>query len=263
MKRGSRGDHVKVLQQLLNDADQGHPALALDGIFGPATEAAVRMFQDSQGMVATGEADKHTLSLLRSWDVIPRSIRDSDITDAAYRLQADSAAIQAIVAVESRGRGFLPSGRPTILFERHIMRRRLVHRNWPLQDLDPQIVNASPGGYRGGEREWDRIEQAMAIHRDAAIESASWGLFQVMGFHWERLGYLSAEQWRERMARSEWDHLDAFVRFMQADPVLLQALRDHRWAAVARRYNGPNYHINRYDERLASEHATAQRSRRA
>jgi hypothetical protein len=37
-------------------------------------------------------------------------------------------------------------------------------------------------------------------------------------------------------------------------------LRDHRWEAVARRYNGPNYAINRYDERLKAEYTMVARA---
>lgn len=264
MKIGSQGEHVKVLQRALNDTGEN---LVVDGIFGPVTEAAVLRFQVSQGLVATGHADPGTLSVLRSWDMVPGSIENADLAEAAYRLRVDLAAIGAIVAVESRGRGFLPSGRPVILFERHILRRRLrAHgvlsdRVSDLMAAHPNLVNSRTGGYYGGEREWGRMEQAMSIHREAAIESASWGLFQVMGFHWQRLGYQSAEDWLERMQRSERDQLDAFVRFLEADPVLHQALREHRWQAVARRYNGPAYAQHRYDERLAAEFAAAQRDR--
>lgn len=267
MKVGSRGDHVKALQQALNESGVTEQ-LVVDGIFGPRTEAAVKTMQRHLGLPATGEVDHGLRAALRVWDTIPANVTDTLLRESAYRLRVDYAAIAAIVAVESRGQPFLTvSGRPVILYERHIMRRRLIARG-----IDPKgsgsphlmypedLVNSRPGGYRGGEREWDRFERAAQIHREAAIESCSWGLMQVMGFHWERLGYTSPEIWFERMHRSVSDQVDAFIRFVEADDVLLQALREHRWEAVARRYNGPNFHINRYDERLRAEYQAIART---
>jgi hypothetical protein len=42
------------------------------------------------------------------------------------------------------------------------------------------------------------------------------------------------------------------VKFIQADPRLHQALRRRDWQQVARRYNGPAYERNSYDQRLAA-----------
>lgn len=257
MMIGSHGEHVAVLQRQITET--GLFTLVDDGIFGPLTEAAVKALQAHLGLPATGKVDQGLRVALRSWDTIPREITGPDLQSVAYRLRVDYPAIVAIVAVESRGKGFLESGRPTILFERHIMRRRLITHRVSLDGLPADIVSRNPGGYRGGEGEWSRMHRAMEIHRGAAIESASWGLMQVMGFHWQRLGYDSAEHWYERMQHSEQSQLEAFARFVEADPVLLQALREHRWQSVARRYNGPNYAINRYDQRLAEEYTAALR----
>jgi peptidoglycan hydrolase-like protein with peptidoglycan-binding domain len=47
---GSEGADVKALQNLLNRGGW----LAEDGIFGPATEDAVKSFQQSKGLVVDG-----------------------------------------------------------------------------------------------------------------------------------------------------------------------------------------------------------------
>lgn len=257
MRIGSHGEHVAVLQRQINET--GLFTLVDDGIFGPRTEAAVKALQAHIGLPATGEVDHGLRAALRVWDILPPAVTGPDLQSVAYRLRVDYPAIVAIVAVESRGRGFLDTGRPVILFERHVFRRRLIQHRVSLEGLPPDLVNRNAGGYRGGEGEWSRMTRAMEIHRGAAIESASWGLFQIMGFHWQRLGYDSAEHWYERMQESEWRQTEAFARFLEEDPVLLQALREHRWEAVARRYNGPNYAKNRYDLRLAEEYAAALR----
>ena len=57
--RGSRGQGVKTLQQRLNARGQ-EPPLAVDGIFGPLTEAAVVDFQTARDLDPDGKAGKDT-----------------------------------------------------------------------------------------------------------------------------------------------------------------------------------------------------------
>lgn len=58
-ERGQRGDLVKTLQQALTDAAISVRG-GVDGIFGPATAAAVQAFQSSRGLPATGVVDLAT-----------------------------------------------------------------------------------------------------------------------------------------------------------------------------------------------------------
>lgn len=62
LRRGSRGDDVKKLQETLNAL--GYDCGAADGIFGAKTEIAVRSFQEANGLAADGIAGKNTLALL-------------------------------------------------------------------------------------------------------------------------------------------------------------------------------------------------------
>lgn len=55
------GNAVKALQALLNAHGQH---LDVDGIFGPATQTALIIFQDSKGMNGTGTCDAQTWSHL-------------------------------------------------------------------------------------------------------------------------------------------------------------------------------------------------------
>lgn len=60
---GSRGNNVRVIQQQLNAIAKNYPAIptvAVDGIFGPATKAAVQKFQSVFNMPATGVVDYPT-----------------------------------------------------------------------------------------------------------------------------------------------------------------------------------------------------------
>ena len=61
LRRGSRGATVKSLQELLNRRGE---TLALDGIFGPKTEAAVKRFQRSAGLTNDGVVGPRTWAAL-------------------------------------------------------------------------------------------------------------------------------------------------------------------------------------------------------
>lgn len=261
LRQGATGPAVASLQRDLNR----HGAdLVTDGIFGPATERAVRRFQRERALVVDGLVGPKTRRALAQGDdpkAGGKALRQIDLVGAAEQLGVDLAAVMAINEVESRGTGLHHggprAGQPLILFERHIMRRRLIHHGidpTPHQQQRSDLVNARPGGYVGGHREHDRLDTAAKIHEAAAIESASWGLFQIMGFHWQHLGYASAHAWREAMRAGEGHQLEAFVRFIERDRGLHAALKRHDWPDVARRYNGPNYAINDYDTKLAAAH---------
>lgn len=254
LRLGDRGPKVIDLQRLLNR--RGF-ALVIDGDFGPKTERAVRDFQRQAGLVVDGIAGPKTFAVLRGG---PKGglLGEDDIIRAAQALGVEPAAIKAVNEVESRGRGFLPDGRPVILFERHVMRRRLLDYGFPADKLEaeyPHIVNKAAGGYLGGAREWDRFHEAEEIHRPSAIEASSWGLFQIMGMHWRHLQYPSAEAFFDAMHESEGAQLDAFVRFIQADSRLIEALRNKDWASFARWFNGPAYAKNQYDTKLSTAYA--------
>ena len=57
LRIGAFGTQVELLQRTLNARLQPSPELGVDGDFGPATEAAVRKFQELYGQPATGVAD--------------------------------------------------------------------------------------------------------------------------------------------------------------------------------------------------------------
>lgn len=60
-KRGDKTGKVRGIQEWLSL--QGH-SVSIDGAFGPATEAAVRKFQEGQGLAVTGVVDTTAFSAL-------------------------------------------------------------------------------------------------------------------------------------------------------------------------------------------------------
>lgn len=259
LKHGERSQAVRELQRKLNERGA---KLATDGVFGDTTEAAVRAYQVKVGLVSDGIAGPKTLASLQGSNTL-QLLKHADLVNASQRLGVPVAAVYALNEVESQGRGFLDNGKPVILYERHIMYRQLQVPRTPEDDQEqlrqraedlakqaPALVNPKAGGYIGGTSEHQRLAQARQIDEVAALESASWGAFQVMGFHWKRLGYTSVHDFVAAMVKSEADQLEAFVRFIETDASLLKALKGLKWATVAKLYNGPDYQRNLYDVKL-------------
>jgi peptidoglycan hydrolase-like protein with peptidoglycan-binding domain len=63
MKRGDRGWDVAAMQYIL--ARRGYPPGAIDAVFGPMTDTALRNFQRAFGLSADGLAGPQTISALR------------------------------------------------------------------------------------------------------------------------------------------------------------------------------------------------------
>ncbi|RQS27981.1 DUF3380 domain-containing protein [Burkholderia sp. Bp8992] len=250
LRLGDRGADVSYLQRQLIAAGA---RLDTDAIYGSATRNAVVAFQATHGLVADGIAGPKTWSTLSAGRRDPRHLTDADLQRASDRLQVDIAAVRAVNEVESKGAGFLPDGRPVILYERHIMYRQLAAAGLDADALAakyPALINPKRGGYAGDAAEYARLASASQISAACALEATSWGAFQIMGFHWKALGYPDVFAFVDAMKVSEAEQLEAFVRFVLADKVMLAALRGKKWAKFAELYNGKAYAENLYDVKL-------------
>lgn len=249
-KLGAKGDGVALLQRRL--ARAGYP-VPLTHMFDEATEQAVMAAQAAAGLVVDGIAGPKTFAALAG--TVPQHyLGAADLARAAKTLGVQLAAIRAVNEVESRGHGMLADGRPVILFERHVFWRRLQERGIdpaPLAERHPNLVSTTAGGYQGDSAEYVRLATACTLHNDAALEACSWGAFQIMGYHWQDLGYDGIEEFVECMKKGEAQQLEAFVRFIANDKDLLAALKGRKWTAFAKGYNGPAYARNLYDVKLA------------
>jgi hypothetical protein len=177
----------------------------------------------------------------------PKVIGPDDFERAAAALGCEPEAIRAVADVEAPGGGFDPDGiAPKILFEAHWF-SRLTARAFDATHPDISSPRYNPALYVGGPAEHKRLQKAVALNRDAALMSASWGRFQIMGFNWRIAGASSLQDFINRMYRSEGAHLDCFVNVIKAMG-LADELRDHRWQDFKKVYNGPR--PNDYAERI-------------
>ena len=168
----------------------------------------------------------------------PIPLANADLDAAAAALGCERAVIDAVCDVESAGGGFLADGRPKILFEAHAFHTATGGR-W--DRANPNV--SSPAWDRSlygasGAHQYDRLAEATALDRSAALQSASWGRFQVMGNNYGAAGFANIDAFVQMMCDREAAHLDAFLGYCRKAG-LAPALRDRDWATFARRYNGP------------------------
>ncbi|QCO22886.1 DUF3380 domain-containing protein [Acinetobacter cumulans] len=188
------------------------------------------------------------------------------LTDLQIQLQAkllgiETAALRAVIEVECKSSGFNADGTPVILFERHVMRQRLIANK---RDIDlklisverPDLCNKTDGGYGLYSAQHGRLNAAAQYHRVSALESASWGIGQVMGYHWKSLGYESLQAFINAMYKDEASQLDAMCRYIKVNG-LVNSLKNKDWKAFAHGYNGSAYAKNSYDVKLANAYKKA------
>ncbi|APX68129.1 MULTISPECIES: N-acetylmuramidase family protein [unclassified Brucella] len=177
------------------------------------------------------------------------------LTTMAKEADIDPAALLAIAEVESGGRALYAvkgNMEPAIRFEGHYFDRRISGR---IRDFARKNGLSAPeaGKIRNpksqGER-WLLLERAMGLSPKGALESTSWGLGQVMGAHWEWLGYRSVDALVAEARESVAGQVRLMLHFIEKAQ-LVQALRSHDWPGFARRYNGPAFTRNHYDKRMA------------
>jgi len=117
---------------------------------------------------------------------LKRTVSDAMWQRLATRLDVELAALQAVAEVESSGSGFLPAPdrRPKILFEGHVFHRLTAGRYSATHPgiSYPQWDRRRYSGSLAGE--WKRLDKAAALDPVAAMQSASWGAFQIMGFNY-------------------------------------------------------------------------------
>lgn len=176
-------------------------------------------------------------------------IDDIDLPRIGATIGVGEDEIHAVLDVETRGGGFDAKGRPKMLFEPHIFYRELSGSE---RERAVFLGLAYPkwGTKRYPRDSYPRLIEAMAINKEAALRSCSWGLGQIMGFNHTAAGYETIEAMVHAFMDDEENHLAAMVAFIRAND-LDEDLRNHDWRGFARGYNGAGYAKHGYHLKLA------------
>lgn len=263
----NRTADVKLVQELLNRNIKAlAPLAALDvtGVVDAATLAAIRAFQGKvvklaspDGVISPGRATiKRLVEDASPPPIAPAgpsgadrsAMNEAEIVAAAAKIGCEVAAVKAVILTEVGIRGaFDALGRPIILYERHYFSELTGRR---FDKTHPDISNPKSGGYGKFSAQYPKLERAIALDRNAALQSASWGAFQIMGRNFKAAGYPTVEAFVAAVKDSLSKKIEGFGNFVVADPRLRAALQARQWTTFARIYNGPGFAANQYDLKM-------------
>jgi hypothetical protein len=169
------------------------------------------------------------------------------------KLGCDANVVLAVAEVESGGGHDLPDGRPKILFEAHWFSKLTGHK---YDETYPMISSRewNRSLYQGGAAEYNRLNAAISLDADAAMQSASWGLFQIMGFNYKACGFSHVMDFVNFIKGPDDADMEAFCSFVKANPPILKAMQTKDWKAFALHYNGPGA-VASYSAKMADAYA--------
>ena len=174
---------------------------------------------------------------------------DKNIIDICKKQTIEAASLLTFISVETGGQGFDgKTGKIIIQFEPSWFKKKAPYAPsglWSVNKVDVQ------------SKEWSAFNDAFKKNKDAAMQSTSIGIGQIMGFQYRRLGYKSVDDmWNDANKGIE-EQIKQMVKFINSDPKLRNALKEHDWTKVATIYNGrgfmdlaKKYHRTPYDEAM-------------
>lgn len=174
---------------------------------------------------------------------------DKKIIDICKKQNIGAASLLAFISVETGGKGFDDkTGKILIQFEPAWFKKKAPYAPsglWSVNKVDVQ------------RKEWMAFNDAYKKNPDAAMQSTSIGLGQIMGFHYNKLGYNTVGEMWDDAKNGIKEQIEQMVKFINSDPNLLNALKNHDWTKVATIYNGrgfmdlaKKYHRTPYDEAM-------------
>ena len=179
-----------------------------------------------------------------------------DFVDDAVLIGCDVEAVMAVASVESNGGGFNPENFPKTLFEGHWF-HKLTKGKYSVSNPTLSYAKWTRQFYgKSWQQEKARLDEAIQLDRTAALMSASWGMFQIMGMNFGACGFKTVQQFVTAMCKDENAQLAAFTQYV-INRGLSDEMRDKRWADFARLYNGPGYAENKYDIKLKQAYEKA------
>jgi LysM repeat protein len=197
-----------------------------------------------------------------------KPITEKDWERYAGFLECEVNMLKAIGQKESKGSAFwqLQDGQgahvPAILYERHFFRRLTKGR---YDQSHPDLSGPFGKAYGPHSKQYLRLLNAYRLDPSAALMSASWGMFQILGANYMYCGYRDVRAFVEKMCKNEQGQLDMLARFIRNKPSawkdpknkalgkrtsLWGAVKTKDWPAIAFNFNGPAYRTNHYDTDL-------------
>ena len=177
---------------------------------------------------------------------MPNKLTQFDFCRTAQSLNCQVETLQAVARVESGGRGgFDEQGRLLLRFEGHHFRK---YTNGKFDKSNPSV------SYPYSQQKWkphgySAFNEAFALAPTAALLACSFGMYQVLGAHYDDLGFNTVGEFVDFLKKGEAEQLEIFVRFCRVNG-LIDELRRNDFAGFARIYNGASYKDFNYDRQM-------------
>lgn len=170
-----------------------------------------------------------------------------DCEEVSNSLDVEPEIILAIARVESSQdiNGFL--------FEPHQFSRLTEHKfdkRYPTISYSKWDPSRYPKTKAEKQRQFDT---AAKLDIDKTYEATSWGLFQIMGYHYHVCLYGSAISMATDLRAGIDQNMKAFglmIKHMN----LITALKNKEWEYFAKIYNGPSFRVLNYDLKIKTEY---------
>lgn len=147
--------------------------------------------------------------------------------------------LHAILMTESGGKGFDDKGKMKSRFEAGIysglckVKTGQAAKHPSLPGLDPA---------------WIKQRDDHELY----LMSASFGIAQIMGWHYASIGYKTVSDMVQDYGESEDNQIKSFLLFVLGynKGQFMKSLKAYDWRGIARQYNGGGFERNQYDVKL-------------
>lgn len=202
-------------------------------------------------------ADLVDVSKLKGDELTMASIyntRGKYLSDQAKALGVPVEALAAVLKVESGGRAFSNDGRTIIRFENHQFYKywgkthqadydqhfkHSATESWKGHQWRKDATGAWIDSHKNQDGEWEQMAYARSLDDTAALQSASYGAGQVMGFNYASLGFASVQDMVKAFDAGIKGQLDGMIAFIKNNKACMDALKAGDYTAFATSYNGP------------------------
>lgn len=167
-----------------------------------------------------------------------KRLTPEDIQTIAKGFGLDPQSLEAFVDAYAPDDGFLPDGRPIVVFQRHLFwknvvpfynvglkRRQFKAIAWANRDI--MHPTPSPAAAVNHQDEWKKLERAINIHEQAAYQSVLWGRFGLPGEYYLSAGFSDLNAFANAHHKNESEQLRAFLNHLSSIDSGGQKLLDH------------------------------------
>lgn len=183
-----------------------------------------------------------------------KELLPEEIIEEAVLLKIKPEVLLALVNLEKKSPAFLPDGKPGIIFQGHRFWKELKKRNIdpvPLSEKYPEIVypNYNRKFILRGEKEYDRLEKAKLIHKEAAYLSTQWGMFNLDGYSFKECGFNSVNEMVHQFYKTEKEQFIAFLNYLKARQAI-DDIRKSDWLSYGKKVHGKNFNSEKFIRKM-------------